>query len=450
MHRTRFAAGLTAAAAGLVLAACSDSSDSSPTSPMVASPETGAVITCNNTTFNNARNFARTYFVNSGGVSTQNTAVGYIDAIQGASGSTAAATRAANAFNLFGLVQAGVNVAANQQAAGSSMLNIVGQCAGLMSSDIDWTGALGSQGAFAVVGNGSSNVAGPVYAKDLFSAVAPPAKGWSAWLRLPAAGLPDARAVVAGAPFNVTPSLSPEAEVGTRGFDWFVIPERPFPFGTLADDDGFFQICVDSDITTTERVQNNHPTITGTIPGVLGTPNPANDPIALTCEGFENNGQPVQTVGLFRRVLNALAPQPAYAAALLGKKTGGTPGGFSRHFVVKPTALNVTVETVKDANVGATLNQGDNGITVTVTTAAGVPLQRAGLTISVFGNNGQPANLGGTHNLVTDEFGVAVFTNLKLFSAGGYVLKVEVTSGGLAGQAPVSGVSNQFHIKNKK
>ena len=155
--------------------------------------------------------------------------------------------------------------------------------------------------------------------------------------------------------------------------------------------------------------------------------------------------------------MNALSPQPAYAAALLRKKTGGTPGGFSRHFVVKPTALKVTVGTIGNATVGANLN-GTAGVTVTVTTIppatpcgrpAGVPLQLAEVTIDIAGNNGRPANFIPTTGL-TNEFGEVVFKGLKLFSAGGYIAKATVTDGGLAGQAPVSGLSNQFHIKNKK
>ena len=158
--------------------------------------------------------------------------------------------------------------------------------------------------------------------------------------------------------------------------------------------------------------------------------------------------------------MNALSPQPAYAAALLGKKTGGTPGGFRRHFVVKPTQLKVSVGTIGNTTVGADLN-GTAGVTVTVRTIPpappgggppplGVPLQLAQVTVAISGNNGVPAAFSGTKIGLTNECGVVVFTGLKLNSAGGYVLSATVTSGGLAGQAPVSGLSNQFHIKNKE
>jgi hypothetical protein len=450
MYRTRFAAVLTAAAAGLVLAACSDSSDS-PTSPMVSSPATGAVISCTSTAFNNARNFARAYFVNANGVNTQNNAVAKIDAMQAASG----VTRTERAFDVIAMVAAGTNVKAGEEAAGSSLMNFLAGCGGLGLSDpIDWTGALGPQGALAVVGTGA-NVSAPVEAEDLFSAVAPPGtKTWSRWLRLPDSDFPDPRAIVFGAPFNVTSNLSPEVEIGTRGFDWNVLPPRPFPFGRDADDDGFFGICVAS--ATTERVQNNHPSGTSITAGILGTPDPLNDPIDLTCDGFQDNGQPVQNVGLFRRVMNALSPQPAYAAAaLLTRKTGGTPGGFSRHFVVKPNALKVTIGTIRDAFVGADLN-GTDGVKVTVTTIppgnpppAGVPLQSAEVLIDVAGNNGRPAGFIPATGL-TNEFGEVVFKGLKILSAGGYTASATVKDGGLAGQAEVSGLSNQFHIKNKK
>jgi len=290
-----------------------------------------------------------------------------------------------------------------------------------------------------------------VYAKDLFSAVAPPAtKDWSAWLRLPAAGLPDARAVVYGAPFNVTPTLSPEAEIGSRGFDWSTLPARPFPFGSAPDDDGFFGICVAS--TTTERVQNNH---SASIQGILGSYEPGNPPLGLDCLGFDDAGQPPPTLGLLRKAMDLLSPQPAYAATLLGKKTGGTPGGFSRHFVVKPNALSVVVERVNNAKVGDVLNSPD-GIQVSIETIPpgtptppGVPLQRVEVTIEIAGNNGVPADFAGTHTVRTDEFGVATFDDLTLSSAGGYTLRA-FTTDGLSGLAAAQGLSNQFHIKNRR
>ena len=438
MHRTRLAV-LTAAAAGLVLAACNESSDS-PTSPMVAGPATAAVISCNNQAFNSARGFARTYFVNSSTVNTRNDAVALIDQMQDASG----ATRTARALDVVEMVAAGIDVKPGTDAAGSSLLNFLAGCGNLgLSNPIDWTGAIGPQGALAVVGNTSD----PVYAKDLFSAVAPPAeKTWSEWLRLTATT--DSRAIVFGAPFTVTPDLSPEEEKGDRGFDWNVLPTRPFPFGTDADDDGFFGICVAS--SGTERIQNNH---SSTIKGILGSYDPGDPPLGLSCAGFTDAGQPNST-GFLQRVMNALSPQPAYAAALLGKKTGGTPGGFSRHFVVTPTALRVTVGRIADGKVNATLN-GSDGVTVTVTTippppaTQGVPVQLTAVTISIAGNQGVPANFGGPHTALTNEFGVATFTDLKLSSAGGYVLTATATDG-LAGLDEASGLSNQFHIKNKR
>jgi hypothetical protein len=422
---------------------------------MVSSPATAAVISCNNQAFNNGRGFARTYFVNP----TQGTAVSLVDAMDAA---TTVATRTARGIDLIALVAAGVDVKAGEEAAGSSLLNFAAGCSNLGLTDpINWTGALGPQGALAVVGTGSANESGPVYAEDRFSGVAPPGgRTWSDWLRLPLGGpgtaddFSDARAVVFGAPFEVGPTLSPEDEVGSRGFDWNVLPPRPFPFGTAFNDDGFFGICVAS--SSTERIQNNHPDGTTIIPGILGSYEPGDPPLELTCDGFQDNGQPVLTVGLFRRVMNALSPQPAYAAALLGRKTGGTPGGFSRHFVVKPTKLQVSIGTIGNTTVGSNLN-GTAGVTVTVATIppgnpapAGVPLQLAQVTIAIAGNSGLPANFTGNKVGLTNEFGVVVFTGLKSNSAGGYTLSATVTNGGLAGQAPVSGLSNQFHIKNKR
>jgi hypothetical protein len=191
------------------------------------------------------------------------------------------------------------------------------------------------------------------------------------------------------------------------------------------------------------------------ITGVLGVPDPEESPLALgNCETFTDVGLPVST-GLLRRAMDLLSPQPAYAAALFTKKTGGTPGGFSRHFVVKPNALQVEVLEIGDATVGGILNNSTGGVKVRVRTvppspgAEGVALQLAEVTIEVFGNSGLPANFSGDRNALTNEFGVATFTDLKLFSAGGYTLRAYLTSG-LNGLPTAEDLSNQFHIKNKK
>lgn len=434
MRRPRIVIAL--AAVGLVVAACGESPDSSPTGPQFAKPVPPPSFSCD---LGAARGFARSYF----GQPTQNAVVALIDAMEGAD-----PVRTAKGLDVFHAVAQGTDVGGTA-AVGSSLLNSIAACSSLgATAAIDWTGALGPQGALAVVGDGSANPSGPVKAKDLFSAVAPPAtKGWSDWLRLSAPGLPDDRAVVYGAPFDVTPALSPEVEVGSRGFDWSTLPARPFPFGSAPDDDGFFGICVAS--STTERVQNNH---SATIQGILGSYEPGNLPLALDCLDFAANGQP-QTLGLLRRAMDLLSPQPAYAATLAGRKTGGTPGGFSRHFVVKPNALKVVVGVVGDTRVGDVLNS-PGGIKVKVATVppnnqSGVPLQLVEVTIEVSGNSGLPANFTGTKTVLTDEFGVATFDDLKLFSAGGYTLRAFTTEG-LAGLDPAQGLSNAFHIKNRR
>lgn len=432
------------AAAGLALGACGESSDPLPTSPQFK-PTPPPSFSCD---FDAARGFARAYF----GQPTQNDVVDKIDFAE----STADPQRTAAGLDVFQAVAVGVDVVGTA-AQGSNLLNSIAACSSLgATAPIDWTGALGPQGALAVVGDGSTNVSDPVYSNDLFSAVAPPGgvKDWSAWLRLPEdkpAGdpieLPDPRAVVYGADFPVTPGLSPEPVFGTRGFDWNTLPARPFPFGLEADDDGFFGICVAS--AATGRIQNNH---SATIHGILGFYNPLDPPLELGCEGFQDNGQPVST-GLLRRAIDLLSPQPAYAAALVARRTGGTPGGLSQHFVVGPSAVKVTVRTINDAKVGDVLNA-PNGVKVDVATVLpngdpGVPLQLAEVTIELAGNSGVPANFSGDKTVLTDEFGVATFLDLKIFSAGGYTARV-FTSGGLAGLPDAEGFSNPFHIKNKR
>ena len=59
----------------------------------------------------------------------------------------------------------------------------------------------------------------------------------------------------------------------------------------------------------------------------------------------------------------------------------------------------------------------------TRSTTYGVPVQLTEVTISVSGNNGVPASFTGEKTALTNEFGVATFTGLQLFSAGAYVLR---------------------------
>jgi hypothetical protein len=117
--------------------------------------------------------------------------------------------------------------------------------------------------------------------------------------------------------------------------------------------------------------------------------------------------------------------------------------------------LKVTIQTISDANVGGALNGSTGGVKVEVKTippspgATGVALQLAEVTIEVMGNNGLPAAFSGDRDRLTNEFGVATFTDLKLNSAGGYTLRAYLTSG-LNGLPTAEGLSNQFHIKNRK
>lgn len=445
VYRARFASALTAAAV-LALGACSDSTDSSPTSPLVAKSTTAALTACNARAFRDARGFARSYFAQP----TQGAAVGLIDAME----NEADPVRTEKGLDLFHLVALGADVTGTA-ADGSNLLNTIAACSNLgLTDEVDWTGALGPQGALAVVGDGSANVSSPVYAKDLFSAVAPPAgKGWSAWLRLPDDDFDDARAVIYGAPFEVDENLSPEPVIGERGFDWNTLPARPFPFGLDPNDDGFFGICVES--PSTARVQNNHPTDGGSIDGLLGTYDPGLPPLGLDCEGFTVGGLPLpQTSSLLRRAIDLLSPQPAHAAAL-SRKTGGTPGGFSDHFVVGPSALRVIVTDVRNGNVGQNLDSegAGAGVTVLVETVLpngdpGVALQLVEVTLEIVGNQGEPADIDGDLDVLTDEFGVATFDDVKLFSAGGYTLRA-FTTDGLSGLPAAEDLSNLFHIKNK-
>jgi hypothetical protein len=268
----------------------------------------------------------------------------------------------------------------------------------------------------------------PVFAKDNFSAVAPPANTtWSVWLGLPTTELPDPRAVVYGAPFPVTPDLSPETTFGARGFDWSTLAARGFPLNR----DGFLGLCVGS--ADADRIQNNHvrsPTIT--FKGVLGLP-AQTTPFSLACTGFDANGN-VLTVALLRRVMEALVPQPLFAAAFAtAKKTIGTPGGFSKSFVVNPTAISMTFENrPSDRLVGQTLSS----VTVKAETGLGLPMQNVGVTIEAKTNLGQPAQLSGTLTQSTDETGKVTYSDLKLFSAGGYAFHAFTTSGTMGFRPP--------------
>ena len=430
---------VAAAAVGIALTACSDSRDSSPTSPDLKPSPSG--FTCDN--FSTAISLARSYFAQP----TQNSVVAILN---DAAASTVAAYRTQKGLDVFDTVATqnalriagSANTIVGTTQEGSDLLNAIGACSQLgQNAKIDYTSALGPTGAFAVRGGSST----PVRSYDDFSGVAPPSgTTWSAWLGLPSVGndppskdLPDARAAVYGAPFDVTSDLSAETEVGTRGFDWNTLPVAPnFPL----NGDGFLAICVGS-LDPGNRIQNNHVQGTTPTPGVLGTSN--SSPFSLDCSGFTDDGQ-ILASGLLHRIIDVFAPRPLYAAAL-ATRTIGTPGGFSKNFVVNPTAISLTFGPLSDGFVGVPMPP----LQVTAKTGSGVPMQRIGLTIDVKTNLGVPANLDGTLTQLTNEFGVATFDNLVLSSAGGYLWHVRTTSG-TDGIADAEATSGAFHIKNKR
>ena len=415
-----------AAASGIALAACSESRDSFPTSPQFKPSPPGFVCDLNNATL-----LARQYFAQP----TQNQVVALIGAMEPPA---SAGVRTARGLDVFERVALGTDVVGTTQI-GSDLLNAIGACSSLnQTAPIDWLGPLGPQGGFAVVGAGSE----PVFSRDGFSAVAPPAgSSWSAWLDLPdlEQNLPDSRAAVYGAPFPVTSGLSPEAVFGARGFDWSTLPVRPFPL----NGDGFLGICIG--LGATGRIQNNHSDAATTLQGILGLADPDDVPFALLCTGFDDSGNPL-TTGLFRRVIDALAPQPLFAAAGTTPPKIVTPGGWSKNFGVTPTGLQMAfVLQPEDGLVGQTLAP----VEVQVVTVNNLPVQNVGVTIDVLANLGQPAQLSGTLTRKTNEFGIARFDDLKIFSAGGYSYHA-TTSDGRGGLQPAQATSTMFHVKNKK
>jgi len=421
----RTSAFALAAGAALALAACSDSREPLATDPEFKPVPAGV---CNT---NDAKSKARIHFSQP----TQNVVVGLIDQL---AASTNAADSTKYGFDALVYVETKTDVIGTPQTA-LDLVNALLLCMKVGATSIGPVGIFETQGAFAI--RGGPTDARPVMSGDGFSAVAPPDTPpefdtWSEWLGLPAgSALPDARAIVYGTPFDVG-DISDETEVGTRGFDWGSIPVRPFPRPA----DGFLGLCVGSALG--DRVENDH----GSSKGILGFYDPSTPPLSLNCAGFDQNGNPITSSSLLRRALDFFGPSPLFAAVRLGG-TGGTPGGYSRHFVVLVLDAALSFKT-QPPSVGL----GDPfSVQIEAKTAAGTPIQRIEVTIEARSNMGVPADLGGQLTRKTDEFGLVTFDNLTMNSPGTYRLRAFASSGN-ENLSVTEALSNQFFVgsRNKK
>jgi len=340
-------------------------------------------------------------------------------------GSFAAAT--STGFDILGKIAAahaaGAAVADGTPAEGSKLANDVIGCMTTLSpavtGAIDFTGALGPDGAFDVRG-GPSDPNTPVLAKNRQSAIAPPAGGFQGWV--------DTRVLFYSAP--LPNSFLVEKPVGSVGHKWMTVPERHafdvanFGFGTIG-------ICLGA--TDRDRIEE----VDATGSKVLAVADFTT--LGLQCPQTTSSAAPTGLFGhLARAVRSLVVPQPAWAARL-GGGTGGLLGGLSDLGVVDPVAVGLAMGRVRDSRT----TQAIPAFEVRATAAEGTEMAGIAVTIAVAGNSGS-WNLTGTTTRLTGSDGIARFDDLRLDKPGGYIFKATSSTVGF----PDTVVESlMFHIK---
>jgi hypothetical protein len=368
-------------ALGLLIAACADQNDSSPTAPHASGgPAAKPVATgCN---FSGFSSLIAQYFTTSG---RQQTASGFVNDMQtGGQFSTGAID---GGFNLLALIARTVDSTYNglgtsgPAATGSSLAQATIRC---MYNDLgtlpDFTVSVdpASKGAFQVVGGASDATNSPVLARtdigsEPISAVAPtPPSNWGAIVKT-ADGTAFTRALIYGKPV-LTASDPPS--VDPLQYQWEAIrPDISFAFpGAVV------AICAAQG--TTDWIQESGL-------GILAYQSAADLCVEheLPTVGFLDGGWRPSL--LARRLVRFMSPEPLSAAVAL-KSTGGTAGGLKSIFSNRP----VSSAALKFIAPTASRGPKNTPIAVTVQAKADGTLMN-GVTVTLTGtnNNGQLTQL---------------------------------------------------------
>ena len=318
---------------------------------------------------------------------------------------------------------AGATVADGTPAEGSKFANDVIACMKTLSpavtDAIDFTGALGPDGAFDVRG-GATDPNTVVLSKNKQAAIAPPAGGFQGWV--------DTRVLFYSAP--LPNAFLTEKPVGIVGYRWMTVPERHtfdvanFGYGTIG-------ICIGQ--TDRDRIEE----VDQTGSKVLAVADFTT--LGLQCPTSSTSAASTGFFGRLAAVARSLVvPQAAYAARA-GGGTGGLLGGLSELGVVDPQQVTLAVDRVRDSRTTQLIP----AFEVRAAAAKGTEMAGIAVTIAVAGNSGS-WNLTGTTTRLTGSDGIARFDDLRLDKPGGYIFKATSATVGF----PATVIeSKMFHIK---
>jgi hypothetical protein len=427
---------------GLVVAAlgCGDSNRSLPTSPELAI----SVGTCDVTT---ARGLVNSVFATAARTPARN----LLQTIQNSGAKTEASTNAG--FDLFASLSTdGIGTASDR----STFVNAILPCQNFgtqtLSLPIDFTGAFGANGAFAVRG-GSTTDAAAVVSHDgvwglepLLNTSVTPAVRYT-WDQIthgpnpfnPASKTVNKRFLAYGAPI-VDQNFTSEQQVGSI-FDWFTLPTLTFNPGVVVG------TCLTDNTGTGYLIQHHAQNDGGEIVP-SATPSFCSATASLSGTG-------TGPFALAHRVLDFFRPEPLMAAALGTRPPGGSVGSLSPNAAINPGQIQLAYPAnaqVADGRTNQVLRftNGDI-ISVTVTPAGQTPMDGVQVQLIANTNFGTPVQVtGGT---ATTQNGVATFPNLSISKAGGYRLVATIAG---FGQNNASGFtfsnasSNGFNLKQTK
>ncbi len=426
---------------GLALAAigCGDSNQAVPTSP-----EFGISIgTCDLST---AKGLVNSIF----SADARNPAKDLLQIIQNAGAKTEASTNAG--FDLFASLAAnGIGTASDR----STFVNAILPCQNFdpqsLSLPIDFTGAFGASGAFAVRG-GSATDAAAVVSHDglwglepLLNISVTPAVRYT-WDQIthgpnpfnPASKAVNKRFLAYGAPLGVSPAdFTNEKPVSTI-FDWSTIPSLTFSPEVVVG------ACITDNTGASYLIQHQ---AQGDI-----VPSAATD---FCSTSASLNSASSGTFTLAQRVFDFFRPQALMAAALGTRPPGGSAGSLSPYIAIDPQQITLAYPPFRQVADGRTgqLIKFDNGdfITVKVTPTGQTPMQ--GVRVRLIATTNLGATVVASGNVETTINGVATFRNLTINKAGGYRLIATLDGFGqnnTAGYNFNTVTSNGFNLKQTK
>jgi hypothetical protein len=426
---------------GLALAAigCSDSNQAAPTSP-----EFGISIgTCDLST---AKALVNSTFSTDARTPAKN----LIQTIGNSGARTETSTNAG--FDLFASLAAnGIGTASDR----STFVNAILPCQNLgqsLSLPIDFTGAFGANGAFAVRGGSATDAAAVVSRgglwglEPLLNTSATPAVRYT-WDQITHGPNPfpepptkpvNKRFLAYGAPLNVSPDQFTNEKPVSTIFDWSTLPTLSFSPEVVVG------ACITDNTGASYLIQ--HQAQGDIVPSAATSFCSASAVLSGASSG---------TFAFARRVLDFFRPQPLLAAMLGTRPPGGSAGSLSPYIAIDPQQITLAYPALSQVADGRTgqLVKFTNGdfITVKVTPTGQTPMQ--GVKVRLIATTNLGATVVASGNVETTVNGVATFRNLTINKAGGYRLIATLDGFGqnnTAGYKFNTVTSNGFNLKQTK